>query len=135
VMLDASSATIDAFENAKSAGETVSPPKQRIPDEIAALLEKLALDRPVGWLAASLVLLSLAPRHQRLLARTLAKVAAGKKIDGATSKGADGATVARLRLDDPRLPGDTGEGVVLLVNRKLDVLDLTLQAPKVPHRS
>lgn len=126
VMLDASSKTVDAFENAKGSGAVVAPPRQNIPEEVATLLNKLASDRPKGWLSASLTILNLIPRHQRVLARTLDKIARGVKVPGVTAKESNGETVACLRLDDPRLPGNTGEGTVLRVDANLNLRDLQI---------
>ncbi len=128
VMMDPSSKTIDSFENAKGAGETVSPPEHKIPIEIAMLLDVLAQTQPAGWISASLTLLDLISRHQRLLARTVRKVVAGLQVRGVTANSEDGATIADLRIDDPRLLAD-GEGVVLRVDRSLNVLALRFAPP------
>jgi hypothetical protein len=124
VQMDPSSTTIDAYENAKGAGEAASPPEQQIPQEVAALLDALANERPGGWLAASMLLLNLIPRHQRVLARAVNKFASDGRVPGVSAKGEDGTTVACLRLDDPRLSGINGEGIVLRVDRDLHILDL-----------
>lgn len=125
VLLDPSSKTIDAFEQGRAAGEDVPPPQPALPSEALALLDNLAAARPPGWLAASFILLNLIPRQQRRLARTMRAFVDGKRADGMTiTTSANGARSAALRLDDPRLSPVAGQGVVVSLDRALNVLGL-----------
>jgi Holliday junction resolvase-like predicted endonuclease len=124
VLLDASSTSIDTYENGKAKGQNPPRPEQKIPAEVKMLLDRLSEARPSGWLTASLMLLDLIPRHQRVLARAISRLIATGNVRGITSKDSSGLTTAKLRLDDPRLSGETGAGVELTVDRSLNPLEL-----------
>jgi hypothetical protein len=70
-------------------------------------------------------LLDLIPRHQRVIARAVSKFLAGGKVPGVTVKDSNGQTVAKLRLDDPRLAVEAPEAVVLTIDSSSSVLDLS----------
>jgi hypothetical protein len=125
VMLDPASPTIDAYGNGRAVGAAVVAPMHKIPQEVARLLDKLSETRPNGWLAASISLLDLIPRHQRVIARAVSKFLAGGKVLGVTVKDSNGQTVAKLRLDDPRLAVEAPEAVVLTIDSSSSVLDLS----------
>ncbi len=125
VMLDPASPTIDAYGNGRAVGAAVVAPIHKIPQEVARLLDKLSETRPNGWLDASISLLDLIPRHQRVLARALSKFLAGGKVPGVTGKDSNGQTVAKLRLDDPRLAVGAPEALVLTIDSSCNVLDLS----------
>jgi Holliday junction resolvase-like predicted endonuclease len=130
VLMDPSSKTIDAFEHARGAGEAAPLPQPQIPSEVLTLLDNLAAVRPAGWLAASFMLLNLIPRQQRRLARNIRAFVHGKRVkEVAPTTAADGRTVASFRIDDPRLPASTGQGMVLSLDRALDVLGAESRQP------
>ncbi len=124
VLMDASSRTIDAFENAKGRGEEGPPPACKLPKEVAELLCELERQRPTGWLPASLLALGMLPRHQRLLARNIEKLRANKKVTGVVEKSDDGSWRAYLRLDDPRLGKGAGIGPTLVTDAALSALSV-----------
>ena len=59
VLLEAASPKIDGYRNAKAQGVEKARPLHKIPTEIRLLLDKLAEQRPVGWLDASIAILDL----------------------------------------------------------------------------
>lgn len=124
VLMEAGSKKIDEFEHAKGRGVISPMPARKLPSEVLEVLDQLANRRPAGWLDASLYLLRMIPRHQRLVSRNIQKLRAGKRINGLIEKRTDDSLVANIRLDDPRLRKDDGIGPMLTIDASLSMLEI-----------
>jgi Holliday junction resolvase-like predicted endonuclease len=126
VLMEADSKKIDEFEHAKGRGVTLERPERKLPDEVVEVLDQLASRRPAGWLDASLRLLRMIPRHQRLVSRNIQKLHAGKRIKGLIERRGDDSLIASIRLDDPRLGREDGTGPLLVINASLSTLEVKM---------
>lgn len=130
VMMDATSAAIAAFEQAKGQGEHRSPPAQAVPAHIMELVDALAASRLPGWLDGGIALLALPHRLQRSLARQIEKIRQGggkAEIGVASDDGQSGITIRIVEPD--RTDGGASSGWVFIVDRSWRILQIQPPPP------